>query len=236
MTLVLMYHGVYGAGHGLEEIPAEDRPYALSAAEFERHIARLSPEQVLITFDDGDLGWSLHAAPLLKQFGCRAVFFVTPALIGKPGYCSWEQIRQLSELGHTIGTHGLTHQFLPDMDEQDCAFELAESKRVLEQQLGITVTSLSFPGGRFGDRELRLARQAGYQQCFTSEPGRADLSGFVVPRIAVRADTSLGWLECLLRGDVLHWWRLLLGYHAKRVLKKILGNRGYHELYRFLRG
>lgn len=236
MSLVLMYHGVYGDAHPLSAIKSEDRPYALSREAFADQLAALSGQAVQITFDDGDLGWALYADALLTEHGCHGLFFVTPALIGTPGYCSWDQLRTLVQHGHRIGTHGLTHSFLPDLDDAACAAELVESKRQVEAELGIEVTTLSFPGGRYGARELRLARDAGYYQCYTSEPGRASAGRFTVPRIAVRTDTSLGWLQKMVDGHWLSWWKLTLVHQLKRWLKKILGNRGYHELYRVLRG
>lgn len=234
--LVLMYHGIHGDQHALDQMPLEDRPYAVSAADFDAHLALLADKPVSITFDDGDAGWALHAASLLARHNLTALFFVTPELIGKPGYCSWDQLKQLVAAGHRLGSHGLTHRFLPDLSEQDCRHELEESRRLIEQHTGAEVTELSFPGGRYGARELRIARELGYQHCHTSEPGRDQSGAFEVPRVAVRATTSSDWLTGLAGNNRKIWWRLLLVNALKRGLKRLLGNQGYHRLYRLLRG
>lgn len=249
IPLTLMYHGVYGSAAERDRFTTEDRPYAVSARKFARHLdalrlarvrfvtpreADLSRPGVLLTFDDGDQGWFEHALPILRKRRIRALFFVTPSLIGKPGFCDWPQLRQLVKDGHAIGAHGLTHRFLPDLTSLECRQELWQSKQQLERRLGVPVETLSFPGGRFGARELRLAREAGYKQCFTSVAGyRHD--GFCQPRLAIRAVTSHVWLTRMALGHRLPWTWLRLQDMAKHLAKYLLGNKGYHELYRFVR-
>ncbi|MDF1781896.1 MAG: polysaccharide deacetylase family protein [Alcanivoracaceae bacterium] len=247
-TIALMYHGIFSAHHSVSNMPAEDLPYAISESTFAEHLSLLNGKPVQLTFDDGDAGWYYSALPLLKEFQRKAIFFVTPELIGTPGYCDWEQLRALVLAGHQVGTHGLTHRFLPDLTEQQCVDELAISKSILEDRLGVKVTTLSFPGGRFGRREVQLAKRAGYQFCFTSEPGRLktfdiDMLGhdepnqalIIEPRIAVRADTGNDWLAGLIEGRTTLWGRIYVVHWIKLVLKKLLGNQGYHGLYRLLR-
>lgn len=235
-TIALMYHGIHGDEHPLADIKLEDRPYALSVQLFREHLTVLADKDVVLTFDDGDLGWYLYALPILAEVQRTAIFFVTPELIGTSGYCSWDQLRSLSEHGHQIGTHGLSHAFLPDLDEQQCLHELVHSKSLLEQHTGVAVTALSFPGGRFGARELRLARDAGYQHCYTSVPGHITAQDFCPARVAVRASNSAQWVLQLVNESKSVWWPMLLSYRLKKLLKSLLGNRGYHELYRIIRG
>lgn len=247
-SIVLMYHGIFSEHHAVANMRPEDIPYAISESTFAEHLALLKNKSVLITFDDGDAGWFYSALPLLNKFEKKAIFFVTPELIGTPGYCSWKQLRALVMAGHKIGTHGLTHRFLPDLTEQECLNELVKSKEILEDRLGAEINTLSFPGGRFGRREIRLAKRAGYTFCFTSEPGRLKRSDFgalshdkvnqapiLGPRIAIRAATSTDWLSNLIEGRTTLWGRIYLAHWIKLTLKKLLGNQGYHGLYRLIR-
>ncbi|MBQ0752949.1 MAG: polysaccharide deacetylase family protein [Gammaproteobacteria bacterium] len=234
--VVLMYHAIVGDSHHLDSIPQEDHPYAVDTTRLADHLALFSDYKVLITFDDGDAGWYLEALPILEKFSVKALFFVTPRLIGTPGYCDWEGLSALSAAGHEIGAHGLTHQFLPDLDEVTCRNELVESKSIIERRLNTKVRSMSFPGGRYGRRELRLAQAAGYEVCYTSVPGRVQGNEFCRPRVAVRADSSVLWLARVVSGDRPLWVKMKLSYLIKRIVKSVLGNRGYHELYRFFRG
>lgn len=249
IPLTLMYHAVYGGRKERARLADEDLPYALPRQRFTRHLdvlrqsgirfvapqeAGIAREGVLLTFDDGDAGWFRHVAPVLQERGIRALFFVTPALIGQPGYCTWDQLQQLVRVGHRIGSHGLTHRFLPDLDTLECRQELWQSRHLLERRIGVKVTTLSFPGGRFGARELRLAREAGYQQCFTSMAGRRH-DGYCQPRLAVRAGTDALWLQRMAAGERLPWGWLHFVESFKSFGKYLLGNKGYHELYRLIR-
>lgn len=235
-TVVLMYHAIVGEAHHLDMIAPDDQSYAVSRARLAEHLALFAEHNVLVTFDDGDAGWYLEALPVLEEFSVKAVFFVTPHLIGTPSYCDWEALSALSAAGHEIGAHGLTHQFLPDLDEASCRAELLESKRIIECRLNTAVRWMSFPGGRYGTRELRLAKAVGYQACYTSVPGRMQGDEFCRPRIAVRADSSVEWINGVVSAERALWFKIKLSYLMKRIVKGVLGNRGYHELYRFFRG
>ena len=70
---------------------------------------------VCITFDDGCETDLLAAAPILKEFGFGATFYITVGFLGKPGYLSEAQVRNLSALGFEIGCHSLTHPYLPTL-------------------------------------------------------------------------------------------------------------------------
>jgi peptidoglycan/xylan/chitin deacetylase (PgdA/CDA1 family) len=235
-TVVLMYHAIVGDIHPLDVVAPDDQSYAVSRTRLAEHLSVFSDYRVLVTFDDGDAGWYLEALPVLEQFSVKALFFVTPRLIGTPSYCDWAALAALKAAGHEIGAHGLSHQFLPDLDEEDCRHELVESKSIIENRLNTRVRFMSFPGGRYGERELRLAKTAGYEACYTSVPGRMQGGEFCRPRIAVRADSSVAWLYGIVSGNGKLWFKMKLSYLIKRLVKSVLGNRGYHELYRFFRG
>src|SRR5437588_9421467 len=63
------------------------------------------PEEksVAITFDDGCETDLITAAPILKENGFNATFYVTAGRVGQPGYLSQEQLRQLELLGFEFG-------------------------------------------------------------------------------------------------------------------------------------
>jgi peptidoglycan/xylan/chitin deacetylase (PgdA/CDA1 family) len=70
---------------------------------------------VVLTFDDGTKSDIAYVAPLLKQYGFGASFYVTEGLRDikrDDDNLSWEDIRQLDKLGFEIGNHTETH---PDL-------------------------------------------------------------------------------------------------------------------------
>ena len=92
------------------------------------------------------------------------------------------------ELGMEIGSHTCSHPDLKRIPRVDAKREIEDSKRELEQQLGIPVTSFCYPSGRFSAEALGLVRESGYRSACTTEIGTwngDDL--FSIPRIPVMA-------------------------------------------------
>ena len=106
-------------------MPAASDPYAISQAEFERHMAMLAADgfhaisiaqyarfaggdvaalpdrPILITFDDGLLASYQGADAILARYGMRATMFVITAnaAAAKPGYLTWPQLRAMAAGG-----------------------------------------------------------------------------------------------------------------------------------------
>jgi peptidoglycan/xylan/chitin deacetylase (PgdA/CDA1 family) len=123
----------------------------------------LFERQVAITFDDGYLDNYERAFPILKEFGFAAAFFVTPADVGKPGFVTWEMLREMAAVpGIEIGSHSLEHKPLSDIPEKEAWTSLVASKKILEENLGHEVKAISYPCGSFNDKIVEMARGAGY--------------------------------------------------------------------------
>src|SRR5215470_9133335 len=87
-----------------------------------------SQPSVAITFDDGCETDLLAAAPLLKDNGYSATFYIASGFIGKAGYLSQTQLRELSDAGLEIGCHSRTHAYLTDLSQQGLVNEIALPK------------------------------------------------------------------------------------------------------------
>lgn len=61
----------------------------------------------MITIDDG-MSCQIRACEMMRELNIRAKLFVSSALIGTPGYCTWQEIRRLSPF-HDIENHGHHH-------------------------------------------------------------------------------------------------------------------------------
>ena len=73
-------------------------------------------KSVVITFDDGTETDLIAAAPILKEAKFNATFYVTAGHVGKAGYMSSAQVRELQAHGFEIGCHSMTHAYLDDLD------------------------------------------------------------------------------------------------------------------------
>ena len=138
-----------------------------------------------LSFDDGYLDVAEHALPVLSERGFRATVFVAPSVTegrtsfswyrDQPPLLSWHDIVGLDRQGTLrFEAHSLTHPNLPALDEESAREEIAGSKRELENRLGRPVEAFSYPSGLFGEREQRLAAEAGFRVAVSCEPGVND--------------------------------------------------------------
>ncbi|MBD1366620.1 polysaccharide deacetylase family protein [Mucilaginibacter sp. ZT4R22] len=71
--------------------------------------AALPKKPIMLTFDDTDLDQFTVAAPELKKYGFKAVYFVMTVSIGRPRYMTAEMVKKLSDDGNVIASHTWDH-------------------------------------------------------------------------------------------------------------------------------
>ncbi len=186
-----------------------------------------------LTFDDGHESHYRLVIPLLKKYGFRGTFFITTGRLGNPGYLTPHQVKEMSECGMEIGSHGVSHRPLSSLSRDELHAELIESKEALERIIRIPVCSLSLPGGFGSSRVYKAAHDIGYQYICTSAPGwvssRTALR--ILPRLSVEPstpwETFCAFTE--LRSSLL--LRLRLRYTMLAALKRCLGYARYRSLW-----
>jgi peptidoglycan/xylan/chitin deacetylase (PgdA/CDA1 family) len=99
-------------------------------------------------------------------------------------HLSWEHLRELSRAGFEIGSHTMSHRDLTRMDTARLRGELRDSKRILEDRLGVEITAVAFPFGRHSPRVIGEAVDAGYECGFASSPN-GETSVMAVGRMGV---------------------------------------------------
>ena len=256
--VALTFHDVRAAGDDAP-LPKGENFYVITEHELEQLLSQLRklgyqgvssrefrdwqagsgalPDQtVVLTFDDGYASHLELAAPLLVRYHFTGTFFVTANLVGRPGHLTWEQLRRLVFLGMEIGSHGLTHTPLTTLSRARLDHELTESKRILEQQLGVPVTSIAAPGGFWNRGVADAVKRAGYEAAWLSTIGTNGLQThpLALRRVVVRQPFSLNRLVSMAEGwQPAFWWaanqQLLI-----KCLKRMLGVYWYEQLKRRL--
>lgn len=231
------------AYHEILPVISEYR-YRVTNGQFKEHLALLSSAPLrsitkgdlpFITFDDGHRSNFEQAFPLLEQFGQKATFFVLAGCIGSDDkYISWEQARQLVAAGHRVESHGWCHRLLTQCGHADLERELTQSKREIEDRLGVEVAAISTPGGRWDDRVVKACARAGYKYLFHSNPwipvssqqgvsllGRHMITGHMGPKELAKLVQVGGIrrLYCRIR------------YGTKELVRAMLGDRFYHTIW-----
>jgi len=119
-----------------------------------------------LTFDDGYLS-DLACADALAAHGIKAIFFVSSANVGAPGYLDVEDLRELDAMGMTVGSHSHQHARLTTFDFAEAVSQVQRSKALLEDALGKPVCDFAFPGGACTRRLSAAVRAAGFSRQFT---------------------------------------------------------------------
>jgi peptidoglycan/xylan/chitin deacetylase (PgdA/CDA1 family) len=186
-----------------------------------------SGNSVAITFDDGCETDLITAAPILKENGLNATFYVTAGFAGNPGYMSSAQLRQLHALGFEVGCHSMTHAYLDDLDLPALRGEIVDARKKLEDLIGGRVEHFSCPGGRYDDRTLHLAREAGYRSLATSRShaNSAATNPYSLGRVAIMRDTGNARFSRMCSGTGL--WKTRLAESVRGTARKVLGNSLY---------
>jgi peptidoglycan/xylan/chitin deacetylase (PgdA/CDA1 family) len=246
-TVFLMYHELELAGRPLCQSEPGYVRYILPEELFRSQMMWLAQGQwrglsvsealeypsansVAITFDDGSETDLISAAPILKENGFRATFYVTAGFVGKRGYLSPAQLRELRQSGFEIGCHSMTHAYLDDLDAAGLRVEIVDAAKKLEQMIGEKVLHFSCPGGRFDERSLNLAREAGYRS-FANSRTHANASGsdpYRLGRVAVLRGTDQTKFQSICTGQAL--WRIRSSDRVRDAAKRALGNTVYDRL------
>jgi peptidoglycan/xylan/chitin deacetylase (PgdA/CDA1 family) len=191
---------------------------------------------VCITFDDGCETDLIAAAPVLREFGFNATFYLTAGFLGTPGHLSTGQVRELDALGFQIGCHSMTHPYLPDLPEPELKREVLDAKLRIENIVGHPIEHFSCPGGRYDRRTLQMARQAGFATVANSQfhANSSSTSPYELGRIAMLRDLTIEEFSATCHGRGL--WKKRLQHRARRSGQRLLGNRTYDRLRAVLLG
>ncbi|HEY5742882.1 MAG TPA: polysaccharide deacetylase family protein [Terrimicrobiaceae bacterium] len=136
-------------------------------------------KSAIISIDDGYISGYSVAWPILKKFGYPFTMFIyTDYVKGGPKSggqsVSWQQLAEMRDAGVDIQSHTVSHSSLNARkgknEEQYRAWlknELAGSKELLEQKLGIQVKAIAYPYGLHNEAVRETVQQAGYDVAFT---------------------------------------------------------------------
>ncbi|MBC7225803.1 MAG: polysaccharide deacetylase family protein [Thermoflexales bacterium] len=125
--------------------------------------ATLPQRPIALTFDDGWREQYDIAFPILQRYGMRATFFVSTSFVGYSRFMTWEELAELRDAGMEIASHGRKHVNLADADDPEAWREIARSREVLEEKLGVSAVSFAYPYGGYRKGLPAMLERAGYQ-------------------------------------------------------------------------
>ncbi|WP_036673878.1 polysaccharide deacetylase family protein [Pedobacter heparinus] len=133
--------------------------------------AALPSKPIMFTFDDTDMDQFTIAAPTLKKYGYKAVYFIMTVSIGKKGkfvdYMSKEQIKQLSDEGNVIGSHTYDHKNFKKYQGKDWEEQLDKPTKKLEEITGKKMTEFAYPFGLWNAEGIPELKKRGFRMAFS---------------------------------------------------------------------
>ena len=158
---------------------------------------------VCLTFDDGYKDNLTELLPILERTGAKATVFVPTDLIGFNEYfLTKEELKTLAASPLIeIGSHGVGHRDILELSDGELLEELQNSKALLEELTGQSITVYSYPEGHYTWEQAKMAGEI-YRNCFTAA-GRNVYLGLrnhrnILPRIPVyRGESGQDLIEKL---------------------------------------
>jgi peptidoglycan/xylan/chitin deacetylase (PgdA/CDA1 family) len=141
------------------------RTFAAAALSAPLVRAAVPDRTVILTMDDAVKSHRTFAAPLLKELGFRATFFVTHDWMpDREHFMNWNDIAELHRMGFEIGNHSWTHaDFSSPRHAARLAGELALVENEL-QRVGVPrPVSFAYCGNSFGPEAVAELQKAGYR-------------------------------------------------------------------------
>jgi len=126
------------------------------------------PQNVILlsfTFDDGFKECHSVIAAILERYGTRGTFFINANYIDSSleyqkafhqrintftkHPMRWEQVINLHDRGHLIGSHGLDHFDFGELSIDEIEYQVTENKRILESKLNYQCEHFAWTYGQF---------------------------------------------------------------------------------------
>jgi peptidoglycan/xylan/chitin deacetylase (PgdA/CDA1 family) len=146
--------------------------------------APLPKKPIMLTFDDTDLDQFTIAAPEMKKYGFKGVFFIMTVSIGRPHYMNKEQIKELSDNGHVIGSHTWDHHNFKKFTGKDWETQIDKPTKKLEEITGKKITWFAYPFGLWNAQGIPELQKRGFIGAFQlAEKRDANYPLFTIRRI-----------------------------------------------------
>ena len=251
-AISLMYHDVANESDASGFLGADAALYKITASDFARQISLITGmtakkpilatawtgerQPIFITFDDGGAS-AITAAEILERHGWRGHFFITTGRIGTTGFVSKNDIIELHQRGHIVGSHSDSHPLrLASLSKENIFSEWRVSTEKLMDILGEKIVVASVPGGLYSIEVAECAEANGIRFLFNSEPttkvhqiGNCWIFGRYTVQNWMKADE----ISAIAAGKPLPRLKQYLLWNAKKPLKRI-GGEGFLKLRSFM--
>jgi peptidoglycan/xylan/chitin deacetylase (PgdA/CDA1 family) len=151
----------------------------------------LPSKPMMLTFDDTRLDQYTAALPELNKYGFKGTFFIMTVSLGRPGYMSKQQVKELSDEGHTIGSHTYDHQNVKKYVDKDWEEQVTKPSKQLHDITGKKIEYFAYPFGLWNKEAIPHLKQHEFKSVFQLSDRRDDNDPlFSIRRIIVPGEWS----------------------------------------------
>jgi len=152
-------------------------------------------KKILITIDDGFISFYENAWPFLKKNKIPFILFVSTEPIGKNGYMTWDQIKEIEKENFAaIGHHSHSHEYLIDKSNSEFISDIEKANKLFLKNIGYIPNIFSYPFGEYSEF-MRNYISKNFDFAFGQHSGVIDLNKekFELPRFPI--NENYGKLE-----------------------------------------
>ena len=133
----------------------------------------LPKKPVLITIDDGHWDVDTIILPILRKYNARATAYIPSGFVDNDSdFLTKKQLKDLVDSGLVeIGAHTVHHISLKGKLSPIVDYEVIQSKKDLEQDYAVRVTSFAYPDGAFDEKAMNAVEKAGFTSAVSTIPG-----------------------------------------------------------------
>jgi peptidoglycan/xylan/chitin deacetylase (PgdA/CDA1 family) len=162
----------------------------------------LPSKPFMISFDDTRLDQFTIALPELNKYGFKGVFFIMTVSLGRPGYMSREQVKQLSDEGHTIGSHTWNHENVKNYSADDWVEQIEKPSKQLQTITGRPVEYFAYPFGLWNKEAIEKLKDHDFKAVFQLSDHRDKNDPlFSIRRIIVPGGWSAGGMLKVMKNS-----------------------------------
>tara|TARA_B100000700_G_scaffold320314_1_gene417326 strand:- start:2915 stop:3835 length:921 start_codon:yes stop_codon:yes gene_type:complete len=144
-------------------------------------------KKILITVDDAFTSFYENAWPFLKKNKIPFLLFVSTEPVGKNGYMTWEQIKEIEKENFAfIGNHSHSHEYLLDFDFEKFKSDIDDSIKIFNEKLGYNPIFFSYPFGEFSLEHINYIKK-NFKYAFGQHSGVIDFNKdiYELPRFPI---------------------------------------------------
>jgi peptidoglycan/xylan/chitin deacetylase (PgdA/CDA1 family) len=128
--------------------------------------APLPSKPIMLSFDDTEYNQYAVAAPTLKKYGYKAIYFIMTVSLGRPNYMTRAQVKDLSDAGNIIGSHTWDHHNVKKYQGKDWEIQLDKPTKTLEEITGKKIEYFAYPFGLWNPEGIPELKKRGMKAAY----------------------------------------------------------------------